>query len=58
MEKVPSNVDRSLSQQFQEMDEKYDQELKNFSLAFDYQEQYDDTAYDNINGEPSHSQDF
>ena len=40
------------------MDEKYDQELKSFSLASDYQEQYDDTAYDNINGKPSHSQDF
>ena len=52
------NVDRSLSQQFREMDEKYDQELKDFSLASDYQEQYDDTAYKNINGEPSHSHDF
>ena len=52
------NVDRSLSQQIQEMDKKYNQELKDFSLASDYQEQYDDTAYENINGKPSHSHDF
>ena len=36
------------------MDEKYDQELKDFSLTSDYQEQYDDTTYENIDGEPSH----
>ena len=40
------------------MDEKYNQELKNFSIASDYQEQYNNTAYNNINGEPSYSQDF
>ena len=51
-------VDRSLSWQFWEMDEKYNQELKNFSIASDYQEQYNNTAYNNINGEPSYSQDF
>ena len=44
--KFQDNVDRSLSWQFQEMDEKYKQE------------QYDDTTYDDINGEPSHPQDF
>ena len=53
-----NNVDRSLSRQFWEMDEKYDQELKDFSIASDYQEQYNNTAYDNINGELSYSQDF
>ena len=36
------------------MDEKYDQELKDFSLTSDYQEQYDDTTHENIDGEPSH----
>ena len=56
--KFQDNVDQSLSQQFREMDEKYDQELKDLSLASDYQEQYDDTAYENIDGEPSHSHDF
>ena len=40
------------------MDKKYDQELKDFSIASDYQEQYNNTAYDNIDGEPSYSQDF
>ena len=40
------------------MDEKYNQELKSFSIASDYQEQYNNTAYDNINGELSYSQDF
>ena len=56
--KFQDNINRSLSQQFWEMDKKYDQELKNFSITSDYQEQYDDTAYDNINGELSYSQDF
>ena len=56
--KFQDNVDRSLSWQFQEMDEKYDQEFKDFSLASDYQEQYNDTAYKNIDGKPSHSHDF
>ena len=40
------------------MDRKYNQELQNFSIASNYQEQYDDTAYNNVNGEPSYSQDF
>ena len=40
------------------MDKKYNQELRDFSIASDYQEQYNDTAYDNINGKPSYSQDF
>ena len=47
-----------MTREFQEMDRKYDQELKEFSIAFDYQEQYDDTAYNNIDGEPSYSQNF
>ena len=56
--KFRDNVDKSLTREFQEMDRKYDQELKEFSIAFDYQEQYDDTAYNNIDGEPSYSQNF
>ena len=52
------SVNRSLTRQFQETDRKYDQELKDFSIASDYQEQYNNTTYDNINGEPSYSQDF
>ena len=56
--KFHDSVDRSLTRQFQEMDRKYDQEPRDFSIASDYQEQYDNTAYDNIDGEPSYSQDF
>ena len=48
--KFHDSVDRSLTRQFQEMDRKYDQELKDFSIASDYQEWYNNTAYDNING--------
>ena len=40
------------------MDRKYNQEPRDFSIASDYQEQYNNTAYDNIDGEPSYSQDF
>ena len=56
--KFHDSVNRSLTRQFQEMDRKYDQEPRDFSIASDYQEQYDNTAYNNINGEPSYSQDF
>ena len=40
------------------MDKKYDQELKDFSFTANYQEQYDEEAYDNINGKPSYSNNF
>ena len=52
------NINKSLVREFQEMDKKYDQELKNFSINADYQEQYDKEAYNNIDGEPSHSYEY
>ena len=52
------NVNKSLVREFQEMDKKYDQELRNFSTTSDYQKQYDKEAYNNIDSEPSYSQDF
>ena len=56
--KFRDNINKSLTRQFQEMDRKYDQELQNFSITSDYQEQYNNTAYNNIDREPSYSQDF
>lgn len=52
--KFQDSVDKSLVREFQEMDKKYVQELKNFSIDTDYQEQYDYEAYNSINEEPGH----